>query len=218
MEYQLNIPLDLKNVDDAGVIRGMASTFDNIDLDGDVIKQGAFASGLAKAAGARRNIPMLDHHNMSAPIGRWTKILETDQGLEVEGKLTLEVQRAKELYALAKDGALGGMSIGFATKASDYDRSSGIRTITEADIYEISLVALPANTEARISGVKTAGNIETRVEFERALCQRLGFSRNAAKSIAANGFKGDARNEPSVSDPEDLRKAIDGLNRLVTGL
>lgn len=220
MQFRINTPLELKFADGVaeGTLTGLASTFDNVDLDGDIIAPGAFAKGLAKMSDAGRLIPMLDHHDIRKPVGRWTKILETEKGLEVEGKLTMEVERARELYALAKDGALGGMSIGFMIDRDSYDRDKRARVIEEATVYEISLVSIPANPEARIAGVKMSPMINTRVDFERALCSQLGYSRNAAKAIAANGFKCDARNEPQEYDSDDLRKVADGANGLLQRL
>ena len=218
MAYRVDLPAEIKMGAEEGVIIGLASTFGNVDLDGDVIERGAFTKSLGRITSGERTMAMLDHHRMDRPIGKWTDYRETERGLEVTGKLTMGVERARELYALAKDGALGGMSIGFRTVKDRYDRDKGARVIEEVDLLEVSLVSIPANPSAKIEAVKMFDRIETRVEFERALRDSLGFTANMAKSIAANGWKGgEARNEPSDVSAEELRKAVEVLKELAAG-
>lgn len=212
---RLTIPAEFKMDDGAeGLITGLGSTFGNVDLHGDVIEEGAFAESIDAFMSGGRHIAMLDHHRMDSPIGKWVSIRETDRGLEMQGRLTLEVQRAKELRALARDGALGGLSIGFRTLADRYDRERQVRIIEKVELLETSLVSMPANPKARIESVKLAPEIETVRDFERALVEQLGFSRNAAKSIAAGGFKGDVRDAPPETTPDNLRDAVAGLKAL----
>lgn len=216
---RLDMPAEIKaDGQTVGEIRGLASTFGNTDSYGDVIEPGAFAKSLArrKADTNASPIAMLDHHRMDSPIGKWTHIEETERGLEVVGKLTMDVQRAKELYALAKDGALGGLSIGFRTVADRIDRQRQVRIIEEIDLLEVSLVSIPANEQAKIEHVRLAPEIATKREFERALVEQLGFSRNAAKSIAARGFMDDDLRDGALSEDDltDLRDAAAGFKAL----
>ena len=79
---------------------------------------------------------------------------------------------------------------------------------------ETSLVAMPANPQAVIERVKDVNDITSKRDFERALVEVLGFSRNAAKGIAARGYVDDARDEPSDTVLTDLREAVDALKAL----
>jgi HK97 family phage prohead protease len=99
---------------------------------------------------------MLHQHYRLALIGGFPPefLEENDKGLFVEGHINLEVQAGKELYSLAKQGVLKDMSIGFTTKKSDTDEETGIRTLKEIKLWEISLVDEPANTQAQIVDVK----------------------------------------------------------------
>ncbi|MCH8683887.1 phage major capsid protein [Pedomonas mirosovicensis] len=141
---------------EAGVLTGYASLFnDEPDSYGDVIAKGAFARSLAqhKAAGT---VPlMLWHHDLAEPIGIWLDVREDSAGLVVTGRLILETRRGQEAYALLKAGALNGLSIGYRTRASD-PRPGGGRILKDVDLYEISLVTIPAATRARITSVKNA--------------------------------------------------------------
>jgi hypothetical protein len=54
-----------------------------------------------------------------------------------------------------KAGAIDGLSIGVRSVRSETDRRTGIRRLTEIDLWEISIVTFPMQPAARISDVKT---------------------------------------------------------------
>ncbi len=137
------------SVDEAGTISGIAWPFGSPDRVGDVITAGAFKA-------AKAPLPMLAYHDPSAPVGVWSDVRETAQGLEVKGRLLVEdLALARELRALVSAGAVGGLSIGFRTLQSEPRRPSG-RTIKKVDLLEISLVSVPAHPGARVTSAKSA--------------------------------------------------------------
>ncbi|MDP1007181.1 HK97 family phage prohead protease, partial [Klebsiella pneumoniae] len=89
-------------------------------------------------------------------IGIWTEMVEDSKGLRIKGQLALETVLGKEAHALLKLGALNGLSIGFVSKQWTYDRDTDVRTLTELDLWEVSLVTFPANGKARVTNVKAA--------------------------------------------------------------
>ena len=136
-------------VDDAGTITGIAWPFGTPDRMGDVIEKGAFA-------GAAPPLPMLAFHNPAAPVGTWDTITEKSDGLHVAGRLLVEdVERAREVRALVRAGAITGLSIGFSTRKA-ITRKGGGRTIKSLDLVEISLVTIPMHPGARVTGAKSA--------------------------------------------------------------
>lgn len=145
--------LQLKNIDKNGYFAGYASVFGVEDNHNDIILSGAFKKSLSKKA-TIKDIKLLWQHKADEPIGIFTKLNEDAHGLYVEGKLLLEVQRTQEAYSLMKNGALRGLSIGFIVKKHNY--KNGIRLISEADLWEISLVTFPANELAEITDIKSA--------------------------------------------------------------
>ena len=124
-------------------------------------------------------------------------MVEDDHGLLVEGKLTKGVRDADEAYALLKDGALHSMSIGYRVIHEEYDRKSGINTLNEISLHELSLVTLPANAAAVVSSVKNADGSPDIREIERVL-RDAGFSRREAKAFISEGFKSLVREEVQV--------------------
>ncbi|WP_286828761.1 MULTISPECIES: HK97 family phage prohead protease [Kordiimonas] len=180
------VPLEVKATDETGengTFEGYGAIFGNLDRDGDVVARGAFGESLKGRMPA-----LLWQHNAKEPIGRFDVVREDARGLYVKGRLSME-GRGREAYELLKMGALDGLSIGFVTREASRDAASGTRTITRAELMEISLVTFPANELARVTGVKSqsAGLPETPRDFERML-RSHGISRSRAKAITARGL------------------------------
>jgi len=76
--------------DDEGHFTGYASVFELEDLDGDIIKPGAFKKTLSE----KKRFPFLWQHMVKETIG-WVEMEEDEKGLKItNGKLILDVQRA----------------------------------------------------------------------------------------------------------------------------
>lgn len=170
----LAVPLELKSLGTNGRFAGYASVFDVVDSQRDVVKRGAFLQTLS---GRLSEIKMLWQHKLSEPIGYFTAMFEDSYGLYVEGQLLMDVERAREAYALMKQGVVSGLSIGYAPIRYRRNPDTGVRQLTEVALYEISLVTLPANEQSRISVVKgraaQADNHGDFCHFSSALDQAL---------------------------------------------
>lgn len=143
---------ELKRAADEGVFEGYASLFERPDLGGDVMARGAFAESLGRrGAGA---VKMLFQHDPHQPVGVWIVVKEDARGLYVRGRLALEVLRAREVWSLLKAGALDGLSIGFKTVRAERSSRTGVRRLTQVDLWEISIVTFPMLPEARVAVVK----------------------------------------------------------------
>jgi HK97 family phage prohead protease len=195
---RLDVPFELKAVEtltgddglEVGVFQGLASTFGNRDMVGDLVEPGAFAGTIARP----ERIKMLWQHDARAPIGVWEEIRETAAGLEVKGRLVLDVQQARETLALLKAGAVDALSIGFSVAGGGaaFDRERGVRRIKAVELWEISVVTFPANPKARVDRIKAqaqAGRLPTEREFERLLMRDAGFSRSQARTVLKSGYK-----------------------------
>jgi uncharacterized protein len=139
-------------VTDAGIFEGYASLFGVADLGKDMVVPGAFAASPARRG--IRGVRMLWQHDPAQPIGRWLSIAEDARGLRVRGKLNLAVERAREIHALMKDGAVDGLSVGFRAERARHDCVAGVRRLERMDLWEISVVTFPMLPGARVSGVK----------------------------------------------------------------
>jgi HK97 family phage prohead protease len=199
MREEINVALEIKQITDSGEIEGYAATYD-IDLGLDRIEPGAFGTLRRKS-----RIPMLWQHTSDEPIGVWSDFSEDKNGLFVKGSLNLsrdsgqaDVPLAWKARALAKQGAVTGLSIGFF--AIDFRYEGDIRVLEKVDIIETSLATFPMNPKAQVVDVK---DLMTNKGFEQAIRRGLGVSRKAAEAIRRSGQAG-------VRDLPEVRKADDG--------
>ena len=141
--------------DETGLVEGKAWDFSGPDRVGDEISPSAFASAVGKS------LPMLFAHDQAQVLGTWDSVSVDSEGLKVKGRLLVkDVARAAEVRALLVAQSVTGLSVGFMTKKAA-PRKGGGRTITDLDLVEVSLVAVPAHNGARISTIKAAGQEDT---------------------------------------------------------
>jgi hypothetical protein len=199
----LDFILDTKAVTEDGQIEGLAAGYGNVDAGGDVVMPGALARSLT----ARKSIPMLMYHDQTRPAGVWTDFVESPGGLIVKGQISMSSQIGREAHGLVRDGAIGGLSIGYRTVREQLVGKT--RQLIELALYEVSLVTIPMNERAVITGVKSIieyGQLPTLREFEDFL-REAGFSKSQATAIAGKGLAPLFRSE-SGSTPSDFLSAL----------
>jgi len=96
-----------------------------------MVAQGAFSNSLKKRKPS--DVRMLFQHDPDEPIGCWSKIVEDEKGLYVEGKIIRGVRRSEEVLELMREGALDGLSIGFKTKRARVNPTTKIRLPTSRE-------------------------------------------------------------------------------------
>jgi HK97 family phage prohead protease len=206
--------LEMKANDD-GSVEGYGSVFSVIDTYADIMAKGSFVNSLKEHKSAGTMPAMLWQHDSDKPIGVWTDMIEDEKGLKVKGMLALDTEKGKEAHTLLKMGALNGLSIGFISREWTYDAKTDIRTLTDVDLWEVSLVTFPANKKSRITSVKSSDlpQITTLKEAEKSL-RDAGFSQDAAK-VFVSQVKTIAMNE---RDAHEVQKALKAANSLLDSL
>lgn len=204
-----DLPIDLvdlkftsSKVEDPVRFKGYASVWGRVDSYGDTIVKGAFAEALKE-----RRPMMLFGHNPGRVPGKWVDFGEDDKGLYMEGELTPGHSEAADHAASLKHGALNGLSIGGYTIDGEMQKTGG-RLIKKFDLYEVSLVSMPAEQEARIdtASVKaTVDSFEKVSDFEDFLREAAGLSKVAAK-LTVSRFLRIARRDGAPSE-EDSKGA-----------
>lgn len=208
--------LQIKAVGEDGTIEGYASVFGVIDTWDDIIAAGAFAATIAAHKAAGTMPAMLWQHDSDDPIGVWTDMSEDAKGLRVKGKLCLDTSCGKEAYALLKAGAISGLSVGFITMAYEYDTQTDVRTLTEVDLWEVSLVTFPANGKARVTNIKSADEISAPKDAERIL-RDAGFSKADATAYVSRVMRmGEERRDAAKSTAIALQAAQRLIESLTT--
>lgn len=188
-----DLPFELKSVSEDGTFEGYASTFNNVDLQGDIIAPGAFAKSIQTTGG---KVPILWQHDPEKPIGLGIRMHEDSNGLKVKGQLVLGTQAGAEAHHLLKAGAINGLSIGFSIPrgATEWDSTGTVRTIKEIDLHEFSIVTFPANPQAGVTAVKSDGQATEQqpmsVSQVRGMALYLGCNEAEADAFCERGYQG----------------------------
>ncbi|WP_323151439.1 HK97 family phage prohead protease [Pseudomonas glycinae] len=178
---KIEVPFELKAVDDAGNFEGYAAVFNNVDLGDDVILPGAFTRVKTTRSG---KLKLALYHDLTRLVGL-ADFTQDDHGLLVKGKVNQAVSYAKDAYELMRAGILDSMSIGFNTLKADFEERAGrtVRIIKEAELWEASFVPFGMNPEAQVLSVKSDIRL-----FENALRDRMGLSQKEAAAVASLGY------------------------------
>lgn len=210
-----DVGFEIKAVNADGTVEGYGSVFGVRDNHDDVIAKGAFIQSLKDHKAAGTMPAMLWQHDADKPIGIWTEMVEDEKGLRIKGQLAMETVKGKEAHALLKMGAINGLSIGFMSKQWVYDRETEVRTLTAIDLWEVSLVTFPSNEMARVTNVKSAEEMATPKDAEKAL-RDAGFSKSDATAFVSRVMRmGEVRSD-SANSTAVAMKAADRLLRSLT--
>ena len=144
----------IKAAGDTNTFEGWAST-SALDKQGDVIEPSAFAKSLGRFID---NGPIYWQHEevfnpLAMPIGKAMDARIADNGLWIVAKWA-NTEQAQQVRGLVLDGIVSRLSVGFTPVRMHRDSALGHNVITEADLAEVSVVAIPANDEARIVAAK----------------------------------------------------------------
>ncbi len=143
-----------EELDDKGRFTGYASVFDVVDSWGTVFDRGAFKKTVKDHKGF---FPMVWMHREFEPIGS-VNVEEDEKGLRVaEGRLDLEVQRAREVYSGMRNKYIADMSHRFQPLR---DKTvDGVQHFREVRLREISTATtnFGATEGATVVGVRTDG-------------------------------------------------------------
>lgn len=136
-------------------IEGYASVFHVLDDQKDRVHPRAFHKTLEARRESSVQPKMLWQHDTLKPVGRWTHLYEDRRGLYAKGLLLLDLPQGREAWVLVHNRILDGLSIGFHAQKAVRCPKTGIRTLYQVDLLEISLVTFAAArpwTQLRCSG------------------------------------------------------------------
>ncbi len=128
-------------------LEGWAAIYGQPDLNGDIVVEGAFERSLKRSGAA--GVKLLYQHQPETLLGRWTRFESRREGLYAFGEILLVSETQNEAHAMAKAGVLDGLSIGYRTRRAVKTKDG--RRITEAELWEVSLVTFPMAPKARVT-------------------------------------------------------------------
>ena len=146
-------------------VSGYFASFDNLDSDGDIFIKGAFAKSISENGPKTRleRIAYLNQHRVQEPIGKLTALEEKDGGLYFEADIpdtTLGIDTLK----LYEANILKEHSVGVSIVHDNFEQ--GANYITEAKLWEGSVVTWGANEETPFTGFKS---LQTHQEVKQEL-------------------------------------------------
>lgn len=164
------------------LITGYAAVFNSKTSIGgwfdEVIEPGAFARSLSENG----DIRALFNHNWDNVLGRTKsgtlRLEEDERGLKFEIELP-NTSVGRDLAESMDRGDINQCSFGFwiTEENWDYNVEPALRTIKEVELYEISVVSIPAydDTEASLVRGKEIGKeVEQRMKMIKQINQLLG--------------------------------------------
>lgn len=152
-EYKAQGSLAAMDEEGNGGFSGRASTFGELDSVGDIVLAGAFAGTLGQF---KERGFIAWSHNWDSPIGYIVDAEERPDGLWIEAKFHSDAQaqdvraRTRERLAASKNV---GLSIGYAIE--DFQIVGDIRYLKRIKLYEVSIVAVPAEQNAHVVAVRS---------------------------------------------------------------
>lgn len=166
-----------------GHVTGYAATFDRIaDSYGDVIAKGAFERTLREWKAKGFPIPLLYGHRTDDPqfnIGRVLDAREDGRGLLVKAVFDADNPVAQYVRKLAMEGRLYQFSFAYEIKSSRRVKlpdGSNATELLDVDLFEVSLVQVPANQRAVITSVKSQGARDEELESARAMARAMLYA------------------------------------------
>ena len=122
------------------------------DRVGDVILPKAWENGMTSYI---KNPIILAFHDATRPIGEMVSYNIDKKGLHISAEIS---KASGDVYSLIKAGILKAFSVGFRVKDATYDEKTDIFVIKELDLYEISVVSIPAQQDSLFSVAKELNN------------------------------------------------------------
>jgi HK97 family phage prohead protease len=141
------------------VIEGYANTSTK-DRVGDVVLPAAFEKTLATYM---QNPVLLANHDWNDPCGKVLEAKITDKGLWIKARIS---DTRPDIKTLINEGCLRTFSIGYNEVVADYDEATKTKFVKELELLEISIVTVPANTEAMFTQATAKAETEAQPKSE----------------------------------------------------
>lgn len=196
--------LTVKAVDgEQRILRGIAST-PSPDRMGDVVEP--------LGAKFKTPMPLLWQHQHDKPVGHVTFAQPNKDGIPFEARLvtidepgTLK-DRVDEAWHSVKSGLVTAVSIGFQAIDGAYERlkDGGLR-FKEWEWLELSLVTIPANSEATITQIKA---IDTQLRAASGQTQKGVVRLDTPAGASATSFKKTSTPKPEEGTHMNIAEQI----------
>lgn len=194
----------IKSGDDAGTIIGYFSTYDRIpDSYGDVVAPGAFTETIKKREESGHPFPLCWNHDLNQIIGKVDKIEDTEKGPLMTASF-FDTPLAQEKREIVKSGVVFQFSFAYdVLDAGPVELDDGGKAweLRKVDLFEVSIVPIPANPRAEMTDVKS-GRRNSKAD-EDAIKQAIALLQGVLDD--ADDFDGEDNPEDNGGKPEDQK-------------
>jgi len=163
------ISAQVKEIKEGGIIVGAVATTDSPDRDGEILS----IDGWELDNFIKNPVLLWGHDSRALPIGKVTNIKRVKNSLVFNAQFAVEENDfAAKVSKLVTGGYLNTFSVGFLPKQRDGDK------FTKQELLEISVVNVPANTDAEVSRAfkdfqKVVKSIEKKGKKQKKLKRKL---------------------------------------------
>lgn len=144
-------------VSESGEISGYFSTYDDVpDSYGDVVAPGAFTGTIARRKESGHPFPLCWNHDLDKIIGVVNDIEDDETGPHFDAGF-LDTPLAQEKREIVKSGVVYQFSFAYdVLDSAEVTLSDGTKAneLRELELFEISIVPIPANQNAVMTDVK----------------------------------------------------------------
>jgi len=191
------------------------------DRQGEVVVQSGWS-----LTNFKKNPILLWMHDHEKPLGKAERVWLDKTGkspvLKFKGRISTATEYGRAAKQLMEGGILTSFSVGF--RALEMDGNS----ITKAELFEISLVSVPANPEARLLAAKSLegagfkesvikdviGDQDESIAELKEQIAELKKEASEAKALAEDAVKGLQHLAPLGSKPEVVSKRLQSVKLL----
>ena len=147
-----------ESMQETGTISGYFSTYDRIpDSYGDVIAPGAFTETIKAREEGGHPFPLCWNHDLDQIIGKVDSIEDTEKGPLMTASF-FDTPLAQEKRAIVQSGCVYQFSFAYdVLDAEEVTLEDGTKAneLRKLNLYEVSVVPIPANQNAVVTDVKS---------------------------------------------------------------
>ena len=210
---------ETKAAEDNGTISGYFSTYDRIpDSYGDIVAPGAFEKTIAKREESGHPFPLCWNHDLDQIIGKVDSIEDTDKGPLMTASF-FNTPLAQEKREIVKSGVVYQFSFAYDVKDSavvTLDDGTKANELRELDLFEVSIVPIPANPLAEVTDIK-AGRRNSKSD-EQAIRQAITLLQGVLDNEDPEDGEDEAKANTAVEEPEQSNPRKDALLATIKNL
>lgn len=171
-----------------------------VDRDGDIV----VLDGMDTESYVKNPIVLWGHNHNELPIGKTVGLTLDKTSKELIFDIAFaSTEKGREVESLVKDGILRATSIGFMVNNWEYEADKGVFLLDDTELFEISIVNVPANPEALAVGEDKG--LETDVEVKSISKDEI--RQMVAEAIeSALGEKEEPKEADEVEEVEEVKE------------